>query len=146
MRLCANILGRNIYVRFKFSSVRSSHNLCAHAHSLEGTLLMTSSVKFLLSVLVLQNISNGHTANNNNAMNFSTLLFSSIDSIASPGNSFIHSFILNIYKAHLQENYSEALPIPARLKRAVLKRANGNDVRGAQYEFSSPPLPWILFS
>jgi len=27
---------------------------------------------------------------------------------------FIHSFILNIYKAPLQENYSEALPTPAR--------------------------------
>ena len=34
--------------------------------------------------------------------------------------SFIHSFILNIYIAPLQENYSEALPTPARLKRAVL--------------------------
>jgi len=33
---------------------------------------------------------------------------------------FIHSFILNIYIAPLQENYSEALPTPARLKRAVL--------------------------
>jgi len=33
---------------------------------------------------------------------------------------FIHSFILNIYIALLQENYSEALPTPARLKRAVL--------------------------
>jgi len=32
----------------------------------------------------------------------------------------IHSFILNIYIAPLQENYSEALPTPARLKRAVL--------------------------
>ena len=35
-------------------------------------------------------------------------------------HSFIHSFILNIYIAPLQENYSEALPTPARLKRAVL--------------------------
>src|SRR6218665_1780313 len=35
---------------------------------------------------------------------------------------FIHScsFILNIYIAPLQENYSEAIPTPARLKRAVL--------------------------
>jgi len=33
---------------------------------------------------------------------------------------FIHSFILNIYIAPLQENYSEALPTPARLKRVVL--------------------------
>src|SRR6218665_1783277 len=30
-----------------------------------------------------------------------------------------HSFILNIYIAPLQENYSEALPTPAWLKRAV---------------------------
>src|SRR6218665_1098949 len=29
---------------------------------------------------------------------------------------FIHSFILNIYIAPLQEDYSEALPTPARLK------------------------------
>jgi len=35
--------------------------------------------------------------------------------------SFIHSFILNIYIAPLQENYSEALQTPARLKRAVLR-------------------------
>jgi len=35
-------------------------------------------------------------------------------------HSFIHSFILNIYIAPLQENYSEALPTPARLKRVVL--------------------------
>ena len=33
---------------------------------------------------------------------------------------FIHSFILNIYIAPLQENCSEALPTPAWLKRAVL--------------------------
>ena len=33
--------------------------------------------------------------------------------------SFIHSFVLNIYIAPLQENYSEALPTPARLKIAV---------------------------
>src|ERR1043165_7033420 len=32
----------------------------------------------------------------------------------------IHSFISNIYIAPLQENYSEALPTPARPKRAVL--------------------------
>jgi len=38
-------------------------------------------------------------------------------------NSFIHSFILNIYiaPAPLEENYSEALPTPAWLKRAVLR-------------------------
>src|SRR6218665_3356091 len=33
----------------------------------------------------------------------------------------IHSFILNICIAPLQQNYSEALPTPARLKRAVLR-------------------------
>ena len=33
---------------------------------------------------------------------------------------FMYSFILNIYIAPLQDNYSEALPTPARLKRAVL--------------------------
>jgi len=32
----------------------------------------------------------------------------------------LHSFILNIYIAPLQEDYSETLPTPARLKRAVL--------------------------
>src|SRR6218665_1706172 len=32
---------------------------------------------------------------------------------------FIHSFILNIYIAPLQENYSEALPTPARSNKAV---------------------------
>ena len=34
---------------------------------------------------------------------------------------FIHSFILNIYIAPLQENYSEALPTPARSNKAVLR-------------------------
>ena len=34
MKLCANILGRNIYVRFKFFCVRSSHCfVCAHART-----------------------------------------------------------------------------------------------------------------
>ena len=37
-------------------------------------------------------------------------------------HSFIHSFILNIYIAPLQENYSEALPTPARSNKAVLSR------------------------
>jgi len=38
--MCKSIFGRNIYVRSKFSCVHSSHNLCvcAHVHSLEGTL------------------------------------------------------------------------------------------------------------
>ena len=35
--------------------------------------------------------------------------------------SFIHAFILNIYIAPLQENYSEALPTPARSNKAVLR-------------------------
>src|SRR6218665_1134446 len=34
--------------------------------------------------------------------------------------SFIHSFILNIYIAPLQENYSEALSTPARSNKAAL--------------------------
>ena len=34
---------------------------------------------------------------------------------------FIHSFILNIYIAPLHENYSEALPTPARSNKAVLR-------------------------
>jgi len=34
-----NIFGGSFYVRSKFSCVRSSHNLHAHAHSLEGTLI-----------------------------------------------------------------------------------------------------------
>jgi len=38
---------------------------------------------------------------------------------------FIHSFILNICIAPLQENYSKALSTPARLKRAV-RDCNGN--------------------
>ena len=33
MKLFANIFGRNIYVRFKFSSERSSHGLCAREHA-----------------------------------------------------------------------------------------------------------------
>ena len=33
----------------------------------------------------------------------------------------VHSFILNIYIAPLQENYSKVLPTPAQLKRAVLR-------------------------
>ena len=36
-------------------------------------------------------------------------------------HSFSHSFILNIYIAPLQENYSEALPKPARSNKAVLR-------------------------
>src|SRR6218665_4000733 len=35
--------------------------------------------------------------------------------------ALFHSFILNIYIAPLQENYSEALPTPARLNKAVLR-------------------------
>src|SRR6218665_134343 len=36
-------------------------------------------------------------------------------------HSFIRSFIMNIYIAPLQENYSEALPTPARSNKAVLR-------------------------
>src|SRR6218665_819690 len=40
--MCKNIFGISIYVRFKFSGVCSSYDLCAcsHAHSLEGTLTL----------------------------------------------------------------------------------------------------------
>src|SRR6218665_3868294 len=34
--------------------------VCAHAHSLEGTLSMTSTVKFSLFVLMPENVSNRH--------------------------------------------------------------------------------------
>jgi len=43
-------------------------------------------------------------------------LFYTMFNVINKRNSFIHSFILNIYIAPLQENYSEALPTPARLK------------------------------
>ena len=40
MKLCANVLGRNIYVRFKFSCMRSSHGLCARARAqLKGNIV-----------------------------------------------------------------------------------------------------------
>jgi len=42
--MCAkNISGGNLYVRSKFSCVRSFHDLSAraHAHSLEGTLIIS---------------------------------------------------------------------------------------------------------
>ena len=42
------VFGRNIYVRSKFSCVRSSHDLCAHAHahSLEGRTLVVTQHLF----------------------------------------------------------------------------------------------------
>src|SRR6218665_1954352 len=80
-----------------------------NAHSLEGTLSMTSSVKFSLSVLVPQNVSNGHKRT-------TTMLLTS----------------QLYYSARFDFHDSVASP--------------GNDVRGSQYEFSSPPLPGILFS
>jgi len=45
MKYVQKHFGRNIYVRSKFSCVRSSHSLCAlaHVHSLEGTLLSKSA-------------------------------------------------------------------------------------------------------
>jgi len=39
--MCKNIFG-NVFVRALFSCVRMSYDLCAHAHSLEGTLISTS--------------------------------------------------------------------------------------------------------
>src|SRR6218665_658273 len=41
--------------------------------------------------------------------------------IHEPSHSFIHSFIMEIYIAPLQDYYSEALPTLARLKRRVLR-------------------------
>ena len=38
--MCKTIFERNIYVLSKFSCLHSSHDLCADAHSLEGTLLV----------------------------------------------------------------------------------------------------------
>ena len=53
--MCKNIFGRNIYVRSKFSCVRSSHGLCVrtHAHSLEGTLFVRLLVPDSLAVITL---------------------------------------------------------------------------------------------
>ena len=46
---CAeNIFQRKMCMRSKFSCVRSSHNLCAHAYSLEGTLQATHAALFKL--------------------------------------------------------------------------------------------------
>jgi len=59
------------------------------------------------------------------ALGGSSAIIFTTDGIASPDyplfGSFIHSFILNIYIAPLQENYSEVLQTPAWLKRAVLR-------------------------
>ena len=55
MNMCKKIVGGNIYVRSKFSCVHLSHDLCAcaRAHSLEGTLHITSHfLLFFYSVLV----------------------------------------------------------------------------------------------
>ena len=43
--MCKNMCSRKMYVRSKFSCVRSSHRLCAHAHahSLEGALVKSDS-------------------------------------------------------------------------------------------------------
>ena len=57
--------------------------------------------------------------------------------------TFIHSFILNIYIAQLQENYSEALPTPARLNKAVLrwekKRRLSGSVKNAKFRREAVP-------
>ena len=60
---------------------------------------------------------------------------------------FIHSFILNIYIAPLQENYSEALPTPARLKRAVLRKNAGDKAlwkirswEGSPFQIEGPTM------
>src|SRR6218665_3613489 len=54
--MCKNIFGRNIYVRSKFSCVRSSHDLCArtHAHISEGTLGRTPNEKHCSRAITIQ--------------------------------------------------------------------------------------------
>ena len=96
MKLCANILGRNIHVRFKFSCVRSSHGLCARAQcaQLRGNIVDDLFSQVLAFRSCAAECIPSAQANNNNAMNFSTVLFSCRpylissfhDSVASPGN------------------------------------------------------------
>jgi len=58
--------------------------------------------------------------------------------------NFIHSFILNMYIAPLQENYSEALPTPARSNKAVLRwEKNAGEVvllLGWCWHAEAPPI------
>ena len=58
-------------------------------------------------------------------------------------SSLIHSFILNIYIAPFQENYSEALPTPARLKGAVLRWEKKRRWQGSREnpKFRREPIP-----
>ena len=57
-------------------------------------------------------------------------------------HSIIHSFILNIYIAPLQENYSEVLPTQARLKGAVLswEKNAGDKVLGKIRSWEGSPF------
>src|SRR6218665_2653695 len=118
MKLCANILGRNIHVRFKFSCVGSSHGLCARACAqLRGNINIIVDDLFS-QVLAFRSSAaeciKSAQANNNNAMNFSTLLFSC--------------------RPYLISSFHDSVASP------------GHDVRGARCEFFSPHLPGILLS
>jgi len=80
LNICANIIGRNIYVRFKFSCVRSSHGLCARAQcaQLRGNIVDDLFSQVLAFRSCAAECIQLAQANNNIAMNFSTFLFSSI--------------------------------------------------------------------
>ena len=50
--MCKTIFGWNIYVRSKFSCVRSSHDQCARAHvHTEGALMTAPSLSYSLGML-----------------------------------------------------------------------------------------------
>jgi len=53
--MCKNSFEGNIYVRSMFSCVRSSHDLCAHAHmhSLEGTLINTTTITIIIIIIIV---------------------------------------------------------------------------------------------
>jgi len=55
--MCKNIFEGNIYVRSKFSCVRSFHDLCAytHAHALEGTLVESVTFIHIICQRIIQN-------------------------------------------------------------------------------------------
>src|SRR6218665_2309413 len=115
MKLCANILGRNIiraYVRSKFSCVRSSHGFCVRAHSLEGTFSMTSSVKFSRAYMYVCR---------------------RMYQIGTSEEQECYTLLNFIIQLDLISSFHDSVASP------------GNDVRGAQYEVSSPPVP-VSFS
>src|SRR6218665_666924 len=86
--------------------------VCARAHSLEGTLSMTSSVKFLRFPFLCRRM---YPIGTSEEQQCCELL----------------NFVIQL---DLISSFHDSVAPP------------GNDGRGAQYEFSSPPLPEILFS